>query len=110
MQNKDDLVAFEFVKDEILGKRGTINRERYEMELSLELLGLKIRQLRRAKDLTQEEFGKLIGVKKSQVSKIENGKQNITIETLLKIIEALDGKIKLTIETGAFSSVSKKPA
>jgi transcriptional regulator with XRE-family HTH domain len=54
--------------------------------------------LRKQKNLSQAEFGNLIGVKKSQISKIENGTQNITIQTLLKVFDALQAKITLKIE------------
>lgn len=46
-----------------------------------------IRDLRKAKGLTQKQLAKLIDVTESQVSQIENGKRNPGFETLLKLGE-----------------------
>jgi len=41
--------------------------------LNLEELGKKIKQLRKERGYTQEEFAKLIGISRTTLSKIENG-------------------------------------
>ena len=46
-----------------------------------------IRDLRKAKGLTQKQLAKLIDVTESQVSQIETGKRNPSFETLLKLGE-----------------------
>lgn len=48
--------------------------------------------------LTQEQLGKLIGVRKSQVSNLENNAKNVTIETILKIFDALKAKVNFKVE------------
>ncbi len=53
-------------------------------------LGNKIKELRRAKDLSQEEFAKLTDLNRSYVSTLENGKKNVTIDNLVKIALCLD--------------------
>ena len=54
-------------------------------------IGLKIRAARKAKGLSQEDLGKLLGVQKSAVAKYENGRiVNIKRSTLKKISEVLD--------------------
>ena len=45
---------------------------------------IRIRKLRLACDLSQEEFGQILGVTKSTISNIENGRFNIT-ETMIKL-------------------------
>ena len=53
-------------------------------------IGLKIKTLRIEKTkLSQEEFGKLIGYDRAFISRIESGKQNLTIETLNKVCKGL---------------------
>jgi transcriptional regulator with XRE-family HTH domain len=47
--------------------------------------------------LTQEELGKLIGVQKAQISKLESGSGNVTIETIVKVISALNAEINFNI-------------
>ena len=60
------------ITDKHIGKRGTPKREAFEYELRLDLLGEAIKQARKERHLTQEQLGKLVGVQKSQISKIEN--------------------------------------
>ena len=54
-------------------------------------IGLKIKQARIAKGLTQEELGNLVGLQKSAIAKYENGRVvNIKRSTLQKLAKALD--------------------
>ncbi|KAA6309368.1 hypothetical protein EZS27_039124 [termite gut metagenome] len=71
-------------KDILIGKVGTPQRDNYESDLNMFLIGDVIKRTRLEKNLTQEDLGKLVGVQKAQISKIENGK-NLTIATIIKI-------------------------
>jgi transcriptional regulator with XRE-family HTH domain len=54
-------------------------------------IGSKIKTARIAKNLTQEELGKLLGVQKSAIAKYESGRVvNIKRSTLKKIAEVLE--------------------
>jgi transcriptional regulator with XRE-family HTH domain len=64
----------------------------------MDLIGSAIKQTRQERNMTQEELGKLIGVQKSQISRIENHTSNVTMNTLLKVFTALKAKIKLQVE------------
>lgn len=64
--------SFDEVKDKYLGKNGTPERHTYENELRLDLIGEAIKQARKDRNLTQAQLGELVGVKKAQISKIEN--------------------------------------
>ncbi|MBX3163679.1 MAG: helix-turn-helix transcriptional regulator [Bacteroidetes bacterium] len=86
------------VQDKLIGKKGTPNRERFEYELQMDLIGQAIKQTRQERNLTQEELGKLIGVQKAQISRLENNANNVTIDTLLRVFAALKAKIKLQVE------------
>ncbi|MEQ9289661.1 MAG: helix-turn-helix transcriptional regulator [Cyclobacteriaceae bacterium] len=92
------MYSLDEAKDELLGKRGTPEREQYEFELKLELVGDMIQQARKQRNLTQEELGKLIGVKKAQISRLENNTGNITLETVLKVFNALGAKVNFNIQ------------
>jgi HTH-type transcriptional regulator/antitoxin HipB len=81
------------MKDTYIGKRGTQNRESYEHELRMEVIGRMIRSARQERQLTQEELGELIGVKKAQISKLESGANSATIDTILKVFSALQAEI-----------------
>ena len=86
------------VQDKLIGKIGTPDRDIFESELQMDLIGKAIKQTRQERHLTQEELGKLIGVQKAQISRLENNASNVTMETLLKVFTALKAKIKLQVE------------
>jgi len=85
-------------KDKYLGKVGTEKRDKYEYELRLDLLGKMIKQTRKERQLTQSQLGELIGVQKSQISRIERNAKNVTIETILRVFRALKARINFNVE------------
>ena len=90
------------VTDKLVGKIGTPVRDKFEYELQLELIGQAIKQTRQERNLTQEELGKLIGVQKSQISRIESNSSIVTIDTLMRVFNALQAKVKLQVELPHF--------
>lgn len=86
------------VQDKIIGTVGTPDRDRFEYELQMDLIGKAIKQTRKERHLTQEELGKLIGVQKAQISRLESNASNATIDTLMRVFTALEAKVKLQIE------------
>ena len=86
------------IKDEFLGKKGTVSRDQYEYDLKMEVLGELIKQTRIERNLTQEQLGDLIGVQKAQISRLENHTGNVTLSTILKVFTALKAKIKMQVE------------
>jgi len=97
-KSKMKLYTMDQIKDEFIGKRGTNKREKYEQDLQMELLGDMIKQVRLERNLTQDQLGKLIGVQKAQISKLENNATNVTMETILRVFTALKAKISFHIE------------
>jgi DNA-binding XRE family transcriptional regulator len=85
-------------KDKHLGKIGTEKRDNFEYELKMEILGEMIKQARKERHLTQSELGKLIGVQKSQISRIERNTKNVTLETILRVFRALKAKVSFNVE------------
>lgn len=86
------------MKDKYIGKIGTQERKEYEYKLRMDVLGKMIKSARLKRNLTQEELGKLVGVKKSQISKIENSANSATIETILKVFNALEAEINFNVK------------
>jgi|SRR5690606_5765717 len=86
------------MEDKYIGKIGTKERDEYEYELRMELLGRMIKATRKERNLTQEELGKLVGVNKSQISKLENHANSATIETILKVFKALKAEINFNVK------------
>ena len=83
------------VTDKIVGKIGTENRDKFEYDLQMDLIGNAIKETRKERKLTQEDLGKLIGVQKAQISRLENNASNATIDTLMRVISALKATVKL---------------
>lgn len=55
-----------------------------------ESVGQRIKELRLSKaNLSQEDFAKKLGFDRTYLSRIESGKQNVTIETLEVICKGL---------------------
>lgn len=96
--NKLRIYTLDEAKDKHIGKVGTDKRDKYEYELRLDLLGEMIRQTRKERHLTQSQLGELIGVQKSQISRIENNAKNVTIETILRVFRALNTKVNFNVE------------
>lgn len=90
------------VQDELLGKIGTPRRDLFEYELQMDLIGKAIKQTRKERNLTQEELGKLIGVQKAQISRLEKNAGNVTMDTLLRVFTALKAKVKFQVELSNF--------
>jgi DNA-binding XRE family transcriptional regulator len=89
---------FDELKDKYIGEVGTEKREQYEFELRLDILGEMIKRTRKERNLTQEQLGDLVGVRKSEISKLERNARNMTIITVLKIFSALKAKVNFKIE------------
>jgi HTH-type transcriptional regulator / antitoxin HipB len=92
------IYTLEEAKDKHLGEIGTERRDKFEYELRLDLLGEMIKQTRQQRNLTQSQLGELIGVQKSQISRIESNAKNVTIETVLRVFRALKAKVNFNVE------------
>ena len=95
---KIKMMTLDQMKDKDIGKIGTIERDKYEFELRMEVLGDMIKSVRKERNLTQEQLGELIGVQKSQISKLERNTKNVTIETILKVFKALKANVRFSVE------------
>ena len=87
--DKVSFYTLDEVKDMQLGKVGTPHRDQYEEELNTFLMGEAIKKARESKHLTQEQLGQMIGVKKSQVSRMENG-GNLSLSTIARVFKAMN--------------------
>lgn len=86
------------LKERDIGRIGSPERDQYEFELKMEVLGEMIKSVRKERHLTQEQLGMLIGVQKSQISKLERNTKNVTIETILKVFSALKANVKFSVQ------------
>lgn len=97
------------MKDELWGPIGTPERDAMEAQLKEDIqayfVGEAIKKARLKQHLTQEELGERIGVKRSQICKLENGKSSITLSTMSRVFQAL-GITSATLDLGGGGKVA----
>lgn len=86
------------MKDKYIGKVGTTERDEYEYELRMDVLGKMIKTARQERNLTQEELGRLVGVQKAQISKLESSANSATIDTIIRVFRALKAEINFNVK------------
>ena len=86
------------VVNRFIGKEGTPERVEFENELKAEILAYQFKELRKKKHLTQTQLAEKTGMEKGQISKIENGKFNLTLATINKIALALGARVNFDLQ------------
>ena len=61
-------------------------------------LGTHFKSLRRAKDWSQSDLGKKLGISQSRVAQIESNPELISVDKLIQILHILDAGLFLEIE------------
>lgn len=69
-----------------------------EVPIDKDIISRLIRALREFRNYSQTRFGRMLGVQKAQISKLEKGNSNITIGTILKVFKALKANVYFTIK------------
>jgi DNA-binding XRE family transcriptional regulator len=91
-------VIHEEMLTRFIGNPGTPERIEFENELKAEILAYRFKELRQKKHMTQSQLAEKLGMEKGQISKIENGKFNLTLSTINKIAAALGAKINFDLQ------------
>ena len=99
MPRPTDLVSLDQHLTKAYGAKGAPARDAFDAEVELEIAGQLLKQAREARGLTQEELGALLGVGRSQVSKIEKNLKDMRLSTLIRAFEALDMRAHFRVET-----------
>lgn len=86
---KMKLYTHDEMMDSVIGEKGTPRRDKLEADLKTYLMGEAIRKAREERHLTQEQLGKMIGVKKAQISRMENG-ANLSFPTIARVFKAMN--------------------
>ena len=98
------LYTHEEMLDVVVGVKGTPRRDKYETDINNFLIGEAIKQAREAKNLTQEQLGELMGVKRAQISKIESGK-SISFSTIVRAFKAM-GVNSANLDLGSLGRIA----
>ncbi len=85
------------ITEKYIGRVGRPERDAFENELRLDLIGQAIKQARKERNLTQAQLGELVGVQKAQISKIENHITDARFDTLMKVFKALNAKVNFNV-------------
>lgn len=97
MKKYKNVGTFEELIDVEHGKIGTESRSSYEEGAQMFIVSEMLKEARKEAKMTQEQLADKAGTKKSYISKLENGKGNIQLSTLIRIFEqGLNRRIGLT--------------
>ena len=62
------------------------------------MVRMEVRKLRKQSKLTQAQLAKKVNMKREFISRIESGEQNVTLETLMRIAQAVGKEFKFKFE------------
>ena len=100
--NKEDIVKMNLTPIEDLitedfGAVGTPEREQFDMECDAFIIGEQLKEERRKAGLTQEQLADRIGTKKSFISRVERGRADIQLSTLVKLFRGVGRRISVRV-------------
>jgi HTH-type transcriptional regulator / antitoxin HipB len=99
MEKNNSVTTFEQHLDKRYGQVGEEKRLEFEAKAKAFAIGELIKEERRLSKMTQEQLAEKTGTKKSFISRIENGKSDIQLSTLYRILElGLGKKVSFTIK------------
>ena len=97
MEKYKNIKNFEQLIEVEHGKIGTESRNSYEEKSQMFIISEMLKEARKEANITEEQLAEKTGTKKSYISRIENGKGNIQLSTLIRIFEiGLNKRIGLT--------------
>ena len=97
MTDYKEIKTFDELIEKEYGKIGTESRNKYEEGAQMFIVSEMLKEARKNANMTQEQLAIKAGTRKSYISKIENGKGNIQLSTLIRIFEkGLNKKVGLT--------------
>lgn len=87
----DELIDMEY------GPKGTEIRTIFDAETQEFCLAQTLREERIRAGLTQQQLAELVGTKKTYISRVENGKQNMNLTTLFRLFDCLGRKVAISV-------------
>jgi ribosome-binding protein aMBF1 (putative translation factor) len=94
---KMNLTPIEDLIEEDFGAVGTPERDQFEMECDVFVIGEQLKDERIKAGLTQEQLAEKIGTKKSFISRVERGHADIQLSTLVKLFRGLGRQISIRV-------------
>ena len=95
-RSKNKIADWDDHLDKKYGQSGTASRTAFESKAQAFVIGELLKDERHKANLTQEALAERTGTKKSYISRVENGRADIQLSTLYKLIEqGLNRKLEL---------------
>lgn len=91
------LTTIDELTDEIIGKKGSPERNTFEYDLKMDVIGTIIKETRLKQKMSQADLASKLGVQKAQISKLENNTKDFRIGTIIKALDALGASLKLSV-------------
>ncbi len=73
-----------------------------------EQFGERVKELRKAKDLSQEKLANIADIDRTYMTSLENGRRNVSLQNIEKIIKALDSTVPDFFNSPIFLTEKKK--
>ena len=90
-------LTFDELLDAEYGKPGTADREQFDADAAAFCLAETLKEERLKAGLTQQQLAERIGTNKTYISRLENGKADVQLNTLFRIFEGLGRRGALII-------------
>ena len=94
MSKSDKLISFESFQEKYIGAQDSKLRLDFDAHADQALLGVLITQMRKSANMTQQQLAEKIHNKQEYISRIESGKSDIRLSTLLKIMHVLNFRLQ----------------
>ena len=94
---KMNLTPIEDLITEDFGPIGSPQRDQFEIECDAFIIGEQLKEERLRAGLTQEQLADRIGTKKSFISRVEKGRADIQLSTLVKLFRGLGKQISVRV-------------
>lgn len=69
-----------------------------KMESPRESVVRQLKEVRKGKGMTQQELAELVGTKKSNISRLESGRYNPSLDFLIKVADGLGKQIQMKVK------------
>ena len=92
-----NLTPIEDLISEDFGVVGTPERDEFEMECDAFIIGEQLKDERRRAGLTQEQLADKVGTKKSFISRVDRGRTDIQLSTLVKLFRGLGRQVSVRV-------------
>lgn len=89
---------FEKLQERYSGQGIVLRKQKKEINETCKAVGDCIRKERASKGISQRQLAKKIGISQQMLSRIEKGRENLSVSTIKKIADKLGRKIRVNIE------------